>query len=41
MKHEDAIEIISNILQLAIDNAYSSGYDDAMSDIKVLEKFHA
>jgi len=41
MDHESAMEIISTVLQLAIDNAYSSGYDDAMSDIKVLEKFHA
>jgi hypothetical protein len=41
MKHEDAIELISTVLQLAIDNAYSSGYDDAMSDINILEKIHA
>jgi hypothetical protein len=36
MNHEDAVELISNILQLAIDNSYSLGYDDGVRDAKVI-----
>ena len=36
MKHEDAVEIVSTILQLAIDNSYSLGYDDGIRDAKVI-----
>jgi hypothetical protein len=35
MKHEDATELISNILQLAIDNSYSLGYDDGVRYAKM------
>jgi hypothetical protein len=36
VKHEEAMEIISNVLQLAIDSAYSDGHDEGMKDFDIM-----
>ena len=39
MNNEDAVELISNVLRLAIDSSYSLGYDDGIRDAKaIIEK---
>ena len=38
MTREDAIEIISKTIGLAIDSAYSSGYDDGIADADFLKR---
>jgi hypothetical protein len=38
MTREDAIEMISKVVGLAIDSAYSSGYDDGIADANFLSR---
>lgn len=37
MTREDTLEMISKIVELAIDSAYSAGYDDGIGDANFLK----